>query len=109
MKARGNTRVSILRGTTTDAYGYPADLGKPVATGITAAITERTKQVTTPGDLRPRTVRSYAARLPARTDVRNGDRLQDERTGRIYIVDGIADPSSTVRTPDVQLDLRRIN
>lgn len=116
MKARANTRVTILRGEGTDGFGDPVDLGKPVAQDITAWIAGervssgggRSMTATTAKDDMPRTVRYHPCRLPAGTDVRDGDRIKDQRTGRIYVIDSIGEPESYAQTPDLRLDLRRV-
>lgn len=112
---RANTTVSIMRGTTTDGYGDERDTQKPVRTNVIASIIQaspgvgtRAAQVQTPDTTTPRTIRSYSGRLVANTDVRDGDRLKDERNGRVFIVDAITAPDSPVNTPDLHLELRRI-
>lgn len=108
MKGRANTTVSILRGTTTDAFGDPADTATAVATGVTASIIQQRKIVTTPVDGTVRQVRFYTGRLPANTDIRVGDRIKDEKTNHIYMFDASADIGNAVRRNDLVLDLRRV-
>lgn len=108
MKAAANTRVTILRGATTDSFGDPVDIARPVYTGVTASILEFNKTTTSPVDGTVRHIRRYVGRLPAGTDLRAGDRIKDERDGAIYIFDA----STVSRTPahgsDIKLDLRRV-
>lgn len=108
MKGRANTTVSVLRGTTTDAFGDPADTATVVASGITASIVEQGKTVTTKVDGMVRQVRRIVGRLPAGTDIQSGDRIKDEKTSRIYVFDASADITNAVRRNDLRLDLRRI-
>ncbi|MFF7130395.1 hypothetical protein [Streptomyces sp. NPDC008240] len=107
MQAVATTRISILRGTTTDAYGDEQDTDTPVATGIPASLTEQSRRVTTRDDPTPRIVRYAIARVPARTDVTDQDRVRDERTGAIYSVDAVSSMANPAVTPDLRLDLRR--
>jgi hypothetical protein len=107
MQAVATTRVSILRGTTTDAYGDEQDTDTPIATGIPASLTEQTRRVTTRDDPTPRIVRYAIARVPAATDVTDQDRLKDERTGAIYIVEATSSMANPASVPDIRLDLRR--
>jgi hypothetical protein len=107
MQAIATTTVSILRGTTTDAYGDERDTDTPVATGIPASLTEQSRRVTTRDDPTPRIVRYAVARLPARTDVTDQDRIRDERTGAVYIVDAVSGMANPAFEVDRRLDLRR--
>jgi hypothetical protein len=70
MQAIATTRLTVLRGTTTDAYGDEADTDTPhVHTGIPASLTEQARRVTTRDDPTPRIVRYAVARVTAGTDV----------------------------------------
>ena len=107
MQAIATTTVSILRGTTTDPYGDERDTDTPVATGIPASLTEQSRRVTTRDDPTPRIVRYAVARVPARTDITDQDRVRDERTGAIYIVDAVSGMTNPAIEVDRRLDLRR--
>lgn len=101
------TRVSILRGQTTDPYGDPVDNTTPAATGVPASIVEQSRQVTDPTTGAPRVVRFLIGRFYPGTDLRSGDRVKDERDGTVFIVDAISRPQNPVRAPDVRAELRR--
>ena len=105
--AIATTTIAILRGTSTDAWGDEQDTGTPHATGIPAALTEQTRRVTTRDDPTPRIVRYAVARVSAGTDVTDQDRVQDERTGAVYIVDAVSSMANPALTADLRLDLRR--
>jgi len=107
MQAIATTTVSILRGTTTDAFGDEQDTDTAIATGVPASLTEQSRRVTTRDDPTPRIVRYAVARLPARTDVTDQDRIRDERTGAIYIVDAVSGMANPAFEVDRRLDLRR--
>jgi hypothetical protein len=107
MQAIATTLVTILRGTTTDAYGDEQDTDTVIAAGIPASLTEQSRRVTTRDDPTPRIVRYAVARLPARTDVTDQDRIRDERTGAIYIVDAVSGMANPAFEVDRRLDLRR--
>lgn len=107
MQAVATTKVSILRGTTTDAYGDEQDTDTPVHTGIPASLVEQSRRVTTRDDPTPRIVRYAVARVPASTDVTDQDRLLDERTGAKYIVDAVSAMTNPALAVDRRLDLRR--
>jgi hypothetical protein len=107
MQAIATTRVSILRGTTTDAYGDEQDTDTTVHTGIPASLVEQSRRVTTRDDPTPRIVRYAVARVPANTDITDQDRVRDERTGAVYIVEATSSMANPAATPDIRLDLRR--
>jgi hypothetical protein len=107
MQAIATTRISILRGTTTDVYGDEQDVDTPVHTGIPASLVEQTRRVTTRDDPTPRIVRYAVVRVPAGTDVTDQDRLLDERTGAKYIVDADSFMTNPAMAVDIRLDARR--
>jgi Mg-chelatase subunit ChlD len=107
MQAIATTRLTVLRGTTTDAYGDEQDTDTPHATGIPASLTEQSRRVTTRDDPTPRIVRYAVARVTAGTDVQDQDRVRDERTGAIYIVDAVSSMANPAAAADLRLDLRR--
>jgi hypothetical protein len=103
----GNTTVSILRGTTTDAYGDEKDTLTPIKTGVRASIIEQSRRVFVPADNVDRVVRYVRGRLPSNEDVREGDSLFDERSEATYIVEAVVQPGSPYAHNDVRVDLKR--
>lgn len=110
MKARANTTVTVLRGVATDDYDDEFDLDKPVESRIPASILEARRTLHRKDSTTPQRIISYTGRVGAGTDVRQGDRVRDESTSTIYIVDDVTQNSGFVGfTPDVKLDLRRVD
>lgn len=107
MQAVATTQVTVLRGTTTDAYGDEQDADTVVARNIPASLTEQSRRVTTRDDPTPRIIRTAIARVPAGTDVTDQDRVRDQRTGATYIVDATSGMPNPALTVDLRLDLRR--
>lgn len=107
MQAIATTQVEILRGTTTDEFGDEKDTNTPIASGIPASLVEQTRRVTTRDNPTPRIVRYAVARVPANTDVTDQDRVRDQRTGAIYIVEAVSAMDNPALTVDRRLDLRR--
>lgn len=105
--AIATTTITVLRGTTTDGYGDEADTDTPVRTGIPASLTEQSRRVTTRDDPTPRIVRYAVARVTAGTDITDQDRVRDERTGAVYIVDAVSQMANPAAAADLRLDLRR--
>lgn len=107
MIARATTTIAVLRGTTTDGFGDEVDTDTAVATGIPASLAEQTRRVMTRDDPTPRVIRYSVARVTAGTDVTDQDRVRDERTGAVYIVDAVSSMNSAAVAADLRLDLRR--
>lgn len=107
MQAIATTRLTVLRGTTTDVYGDEQDTDAVIQTGIPAALTEQSRRVTTRDNPTPRIVRYTVARVAAGTDIRDQDRVRDERTGAVYIVDAPSSMANPAMAVDLRLDLRR--
>jgi hypothetical protein len=63
--------------------------------------------VFTPADNRVQQVGFFTGRVSQLVDVRIGDRIQDERTGTIYVLDNISTVSSPALGNDSRLDLRK--
>jgi hypothetical protein len=105
--ARATTTLAVLRGTTTDEYGDEADTNNVIASRIPASLAEQTRRVTTRDDPTPRIVRYAVGRVTAGTDIRDQDRVRDERTGAVYIVDAVSSMNSAAVAADLRLDLRR--
>lgn len=101
------TTISILRGTSTDVYGDVTDTDTVAASGIPASILEQRKTVTTPADNRVQQVGFFTGRVSQLVDVRIGDRIRDERTGSIYVLDNISTVASPALGNDSRLDLRK--
>lgn len=107
MLAVATTTISVLRGTATDVYGDEQDVSTVVHTGITASITEQTRRVTTRDNPTPRIVHYAVGRVTAGTDITDQDRIRDERTGAVYIVDAVSQMTNPAVAADLRLDLRR--
>lgn len=107
MLAVASTTIAVYRGTTTDGYGDERDTDTPVYTGVRASLTEQSRRVTTRDDPTPRIVRYAVGRVTAGTDITDQDRIRDERTGAVYIVDAVSSMNSPVVAADLRLDLRR--
>ena len=107
--AVANTTISLLRGTTTDAYGDTADAGIPILTAVPASVVETARSVLDPATQTPMTVRSTTCIVPAWTGVLNSDQIKDEATGDLYAIEDILMPPTLMGAPvDITLTLRRV-
>lgn len=88
---QATTRAAILRSTPTeDTLGDEVEgEASPVAglDDFPAAITEKTRAVFDPASGEVRTIRYYVGRVPSKVTLEPGDRLKDNRTGRIYTIE----------------------
>jgi hypothetical protein len=108
MRAVATCRVTVLRGETTTALGDPADASTPVQDRVPFSILEQRRQTTRRADDRAQTVLYFTGRCSPRIDVRQGDRLQDESTGTIYLVTAVSRVASPIGTNDTRCDLEKV-
>ncbi|MFB7111730.1 hypothetical protein [Streptomyces sp. NPDC056291] len=106
MRALANTTISVLRGTTLDEFGDEVDSDTVVASGIPCSLIERVRRAYTPESATPRVVRYSVGRVNADTDIREADRVKDERTDRIYIVQAVSQIGGPGMVDDLMLDLK---
>lgn len=123
MSFQANTRVAILRGTTTTALGDEADDNSagavvPALADMHASLIERGRSVYDPASGTRRTVRVITCRVPVSTPhpdtgeptpvaILEGDRVRDNRTGRIYaFTEGVSVPRSLAGQSSLTLDLK---
>lgn len=107
MYALPTTTVTILRGTSTDAFGDVVDNDTVAASGIPCSLIEQTRSMFTPDDPTPRVVRITTGRIGADADVVETDRIVDEVTGERYIILGVSRLGNPVMKADLRLDLKR--
>lgn len=103
-----STTVSVLRSVSAqNAWGDDVDTNTPIATGLPAAVVEDKQRSYLASEQRGGVVEYFAIRFRPGTDVREGDRLLDERSTAIYQVDTVSIPQSFVGIPDVRCMTRR--
>lgn len=116
MRALATTTVSILSGESISDLGDTIDGTTVVVSGVIASILRyegRTGRlgdvVLVPSDTRVQTVDSFRCRLPFGTPVVIDNRVLDERSGVVYVIDNIAFEQSPIAENDLRLDLRRVS
>jgi len=112
MNALPTTTVSIL-GTpggapAHDEHGDVVDSSTPYATDVPCAIATGREVVATESDQSAVVVRYFTGRMAAGTVVTDAQRILDERTGDVYMIDHVTEPQNAVAPQDVRLDLRRV-
>jgi head-tail adaptor len=107
--ARATTRISIYRGVNTeDEFGDVTETDTPVHEHVAMSLTEKTRFVATADQSQPMIVRYIAGRLGNGTDIKSGDRVFDERTGKWYAIDSMATPDNPYARMDIRLELKRV-
>lgn len=101
------TTVSILGGTTADAFGDEQETETALATGIPASLMEATRQTFEPVTGTPRIVRTHVCRLSPATTVTEDNRIKDEQTSEIYIVVSVTRNANPFLAQPLRLDLKR--
>jgi hypothetical protein len=99
---------AVLRGEVNDQYGDTVDLDDAIYTGIPGSVHEVRSTAYTVSDGRPQRIVSLIGRLPPGVGVRIGDRLKDEKTNVIYIIDEIGGFQSAILDTGTRLVLRLV-
>lgn len=105
MKTRANTTVTIFRGSAYNAWGDEVDSDTIVATGIRASIIEQTVYAQTEVTTLPRSYRFAKMRVTPGTDIRQNDRVKDEKSGEIWTIRQISNRGNPVTNQDLRIDL----
>lgn len=96
MSVTMNTLVSIMRGQTADAYGDVVEVDNVVASDVPFSILETGSNATRPAEGRTDNVRNFSGRCSRAVDIRRDDRIRDQKTQRVYTIDEVVTPLSTV-------------
>ncbi len=102
-----NTRVSILRGTSSDAFGDETDVEIPVATGILASLHMLDNVTTSQASDRQQQIGIYSLRVKHGIDVRIDDRIRDAE-GNTYVIADVTSEPSIGRRVDVRCRMRKL-
>jgi hypothetical protein len=108
MSFLATTTVTILRGTETDRFGDDVDTDTIVGERIPASILEQPVRGARPASGRADTPRTYALRMWRNFDLRQDDRVRDERTGVLYYVTTDAPATNPVGLGSTRADLQRV-
>jgi hypothetical protein len=111
MYAIASNVVSVLRGTTTNAYGDEVDdpdNAQVVASGIPAQIVVTSARAYDPTSQQLRVIQTIAGVVQSDVDIVESDQLIDDRTGVIYTVESVTQEGGPGFTSDLELVLRRV-
>jgi hypothetical protein len=108
MRAVATTTVTVLRGTSTDEFGDELDVDTAVYTGLPFSLIEQSRRIFDPATGTPRIVRTVYGRANAGTDLQTTDRLRDERSQAVYVINAVTQQTGVGGTPDLRVDLERV-
>jgi hypothetical protein len=109
MLALANTKITVLRGETTNEYGDQVDTEEPFKRDIPASLIEQTKQLFDLASGTPRTIKLFTCRVNNNTNISLTDRIKDQSTNAIYAIDNISTPTGPTNASDMRLDLSKVN
>lgn len=99
-------RYSIIRGTTSlSTYGDEVQTDTVLKAGVIGSVIEKTRQNFDPQSSRIVTLRQLTGRFKNGTDIKDGDRVKDEKTGTVYLVNSVSHSTALVNKPDVVVEL----
>lgn len=111
MYALASNLVSVVRGTTLNAYGDTVDdpdNAQVIASGIPAQIVVTSSRAYDNTSQQIRVIQSIAGAVQSDTDIVESDQLVDDQTGATYIVESVTQEGGPGFTSDLELVLRRI-
>ena len=100
-----DTAPSDLR----DEFVDPLDNVTVSASGVPISIIHQTSRQFLPVENRLTSVHNITARLRPSVPIKETSRIKDERTGEIYMVEGIVHPQDPFGASAIRLELRRVN
>lgn len=106
------TTVKILRGTATNYAGDEVDdedQGDAVASDVPMHLTEKARRATRAADLNARTVRYVKGLCLVDVDVRAQDRLVDQGSGAVFLVEAVRTPVGQRLLPVKTLELQQVS
>lgn len=105
MYSRATTKVSILRGESTDEWGDPVDNDTVVASGVLASILEQKIWSSPEVSTQPHNYRYARLRIRKNIEVQVNDRIKDERNNQTWLVTNISPLQNPVVGQDLRIDL----
>lgn len=106
MRTPATERVTVLRGSETNAYGDEVDSETAVHTGVLMGIYESVKSRNyLPAEGATRTIVQFDGYAASNADIQKNDRIRSEKTGRTYLVTDVHQPTGVAMTPDLEITL----
>jgi len=99
----------ILRGTTTNASGDDIDADNIVATGVLLGLRPGATRTSSNVSGTPRTVTAWRGSCKASVDLRSFDRIVNERTGAIFLIEEVRELTSGVGRGGLKFGAHRVS
>lgn len=111
MLSRATGLFSVYRGTTTNDSGDTVDDNTdPLYVDIPLGLRNSASPLSeSPNTNSPRTISPLVGRASSDQDLLANDRLQDQYTGLLYVIDWVRAPYSSTRNSDLEFGLHRVN
>jgi hypothetical protein len=103
-----NTTISVLRGASENPFGDLEDNETVSASGVLASILEENQLTSTRAQDRLQQVGLWTLRVRGGIDIQLGDRIRDERTEAVYVINDVVEPPAWAIRQDVRCSLRRV-
>ena len=105
MYSRATTKISILRGQSTDDWGDTIDNDTVVASGVLASILEQKIWSSPEVSTQPHNYRYARLRIRKNIEVQVNDRIRDERNNQTWMITNISQYQNPVVGQDKRIDL----
>lgn len=104
------TTVTVLAEETgEDAYGDPIDVYKAVRFNLPAHIWEESQLVNSPATGQATTVRTMKGVVSDATQLKSGERLKDENSGAVYVIEHVRILSSPFSGAPQQIEMSLVS
>ena len=103
-----STTAKTYRGTSENTYGDETDTNTPHLTGLLCSIHQLDIASTSQATDRQQQIGIYSLRAKWGTDIAIDDRVEDERTGDVYVVQDVTSQPSIARRVDVRCRMRKL-
>ena len=101
-------RYTVLRGSSINEYGDEIDGDAVTSQNIQGSVIEKSRANFDPASSRVSTIRYLVGRFNSNSDIQDGDRIRDEKTLEVFVVNSVSRGSNLVHKSDVVVDLTKI-
>lgn len=106
MNGMATGRYSIIRGAVSvNEYGDEIEEDTVITERILGSVIEQSRTNYDPQSGRIATLRQLTGRFGSEHDIRDGDRIKDEKSNKVYVVTSVFQGTSFVGKADIVLDL----
>lgn len=107
MMGLSSGRYTVIRGSAANDYGDEVDGTAIVAQDVLGSVVERTRTNFDPASSRVDTVRFLVGRFNSNADIQDGDRIKDQKTEEVFVVNSVSRGANLIHKSDVVVDLTK--